>query len=386
MDTKRTRWVIAAVALCVAASSVTSACGSGKSPTATAEPADEPSTERVEVSATVAKEAGITVTVATRAVLPVTVDLTGEVAADPDATAEVPVRVAGRLVAVHFKEGDRVVAGQVLATIESGEMARVKAELGSMQARAKAARLRATRLAALVEQGIESRQDLESAEADAVALESDVAGASQTLSGFGATGGGSARLTLRAPLGGYVMRRDAILGQAVDAEHTLAQITNLDHAYFLARLFEKDVAQIRTGAPVAVSLRAVPGATFQGTVETIGRQLDPVARAVVARIRIDNRDDLLKVGLFGTATVATAAASAPQIVVPTSAVTRVGERDLVFVEVEPGTFEPRTVRRGRASHVAVELLDGVAAGDRIATAGVFSLKSLLLKSSFGEDD
>src|SRR6185369_10425863 len=98
---------------------------------------------RISISERVAKDAGLTVAQVELAALPATVELIGEVAADPDRMAMVPVRVAGRLVDVSVQEGQRVAAGDVLAVVESGEVARVRAELSSSSTRAEAAHRRA---------------------------------------------------------------------------------------------------------------------------------------------------------------------------------------------------------------------------------------------------
>src|SRR6185436_4935536 len=147
------------------------------------------------------------------------------------------------------------------------------------------------------------------AQAEAEALEAEVAAARQTLAAFGpgaaAAQGGVARLTLRAPLAGFVLSRDAVPGQTVGAEHVVAVIGDLSHLYFLGRLFEKDLARVKVGARAEVRLNAYPAEVFEGRIETIGRQLDPAARTVIARVLVENRADLLKVGLFGAARVVT---------------------------------------------------------------------------------
>ena len=81
-----------------------------------------------------------------------------------------------------------------------------------------------------------------------------------------------------------MLSRDAVQGQSVDAEHVIAVVGDLDHAYFLGRLFEKDLARVKQGAHAEVRLNAYPNEVFEGEVETIGKQLDPAARTVTARI------------------------------------------------------------------------------------------------------
>ena len=153
-------------------------------------------------------------------------------------------------------------------------------------------------------------------------------------------------------------------------------------------LFEQDLGKVRIGAAVEVRLNAYPDEVFQGRIESIGRQLDPTARTVVARVSLRNRDDLLKVGLFGKALVVStdAAPGAARVVVPLAAVTRIADRDVVFVREPNGHFAVHDVTRGRSAAGKVEIVAGLRAGEQVVSDGVFTLKSAVLKSTFGEED
>lgn len=342
----------------------------------------------IQVSAKVAKDAGIQVARVQMATLPDTVDLVGEVAADPDHVAQVSVRVGGRIVEVRFREGDTVRAGQTLAVIESSQVARVRAELAAAATRADAAHKKVDRLAELVKAGTASAQDLETARAEAGALDADLAAAHETLASMGTGAGATARFEIHAPLTGVITKRDAVLGQPVAADHVVAEVMDLDHALFVAHVFEHDLARVRVGASAEVTLDAFADAPLVGKVLTVGRTVEPSSRAVLARIAIDDRDGMLRVGLFGTARVEIPepAARAPVPVVPTAALARVDDQDTVFVETAPGTFVARSVTLGHAVGGKVEVVSGLTASDRVATAGIFTLKSLELKATFGEED
>ena len=112
------------------------------------------------------------------------------------------------------------------------------------------------------------------------------------------------------------------------------------------------------------------------------------ARTVVARVSLRNRDDLLKVGLFGKALVVStdAAPGAARVVVPLAAVTRIADRDVVFVREPNGHFAVHDVTRGRSAAGKVEIVAGLRAGEQVVSDGVFTLKSAVLKSTFGEED
>jgi cobalt-zinc-cadmium efflux system membrane fusion protein len=351
---------------------------------------------RVRLSDRVIRAAGIRVAPVALLALPSTVNLTGELISDPDRTAKVTARVPGRILDVAFKEGDRVRAGALLATIESADLARARAALSAAQARSQAAHQNLERLRRVAASGLASGQELAVAEADSATVDAELRAARQTLSAFGAAAGPSdgaaaadgARLALRAPVAGFILARDAVRGQTVTADHVAFVIADLDRAYFTARLFEKDLARVRTGAAAEVRLNAYPAEVFVGTVESVGRALDPVARTVLARIAVHNRNDLLKVGLFGTAhvVVTDGGARTPRPVVPLSAVTQIAGSDCVFVREPDGDFELHRVTLGRSAGGRVEVVAGLRAGEQVVVDGVFTLKSAVLKRTFGEED
>lgn len=347
---------------------------------------------KVRLRADVVKSAGIKTGPAMSDSLPATLDLTGEIAADPDRSARLAARVPGRIVDVRAKEGDRVKAGQTIALLESPELARARATLASATAKAKAARLNADRLKNLESKNLASGQEVAAASADASALDAEVAAARQTLAAFGQSAdeaqGGSARVTIRTPLAGFILSRDAVQGQTVAPEHVIAVVGDLEHAYFLGRLFEKDLARVKVGASAEVRLNAYPSEVFEARIETIGRQIDPAARTVTARILVQNHGDLVKVGLFGTARVAIGPAEVPakRVVVPLSAVTKVANKEVVFVRQPDGDFELHPVTVGRSAGGRVEILAGLRPGEQVVIDGVFTLKSAILKSTFGEED
>jgi cobalt-zinc-cadmium efflux system membrane fusion protein len=346
---------------------------------------------KVRLPSSVVRAAGIRTAPAALDSLPATVDLTGEIAVDPDRSAQLSARVPGRIVEVRVKEGDHVKAGQAVAVLDSPELARARATLAAVAARGKSARLNADRLRNLEGKALASGQEVAAADAEAAALDADVAAARQTLSALGQAAeqadGRGARVTIRTPLAGFVISRDAVQGQSVTAEHVIAMIGDLDRVYFLGRLFEKDLAKVRVGAATEVRLNAYASEVFEGSIETIGRQIDPAARTVTARILVRNHGDLVKVGLFGTARVVidSAEAQGKHVVVSHAAVTRIANKDVVFVRQPDGDFELHPITLGRSAAGRVEILSGLRTGEVVVVDGVFSLKSAILKRTFGEE-
>ncbi|HVY26084.1 MAG TPA: efflux RND transporter periplasmic adaptor subunit [Polyangiaceae bacterium] len=340
---------------------------------------------KVRLSETVIREAKIRTAASAREPLAVTLSLPGELAPDPDKSARVASPVAGRLERVDLKEGGSVKKGDILAVVKIPELGRLRAEALAMTAKAAAARANADRLKALQAQRFAADQDVVNAETEAKALEDQARGINEQLTALGG-GTGASSLTLRAPVSGIVLTRDAIVGQPITAEQTIASIADLSELWFLGRVFEKDLGRLKAGAPTEVVLNAYPNQTFRGQVEYIGKQIDPGSRTVTARIRLSNRDDLLRIGLFGTARVATEEQSAPVLVVPTDAVTQIADKPAVFVRQPDGDFEVHMLTLGRPGPGKVEVLAGLREGEQVVVDGVFTVKSAILKSTFAEEE
>jgi len=345
---------------------------------------------RIRLDPGVVQDAKIETGPVVRAVLASTLDLPGEVASDPDKTARVSALVPGRIESVRFKEGQTVSKGDVLVILLVPELGRAKAAYASTTAKATAARTNADRLRGLADKRLAANQEVLTAVAEADALEAEARAAREQLDALGAASRGAlgSTLALRAPVSGIVVARDAVVGQPVAAEQMLATIADLSEVWFLGSVFEKNLALIRLGSPAEIQLNAYPDARFGGTVEYLSRQIDPVARTVTARIRLTNHDDLLRLGLFGVARVASGQESkkGPSLVVPRSAVTEIAQKSAVFVRQPDGDFDLHEVVLGESGLGKVEVLNGLREGEQVVVSGVFTLKSAVLKSTFGEDD
>ena len=359
--------------------------------TGSAEHTDEPKHEAlprtVKLTEAVIRDAQIQVAPAAREVLSETLALPGEVAADPDQLARISSPAAGRIEEVRFKEGALVKKGDVLVVVRVPEIGKVRSAFVATESRAAAARANAERLNDLFSKRLAAEQDALNAKAEADALEVEARSLKDQLGALGGGTSGVFAISLRAPISGTVLARDAVVGQPVSPDQTLGSIAALDDVWFLGRVFEKDLGRLALGAAVEVRLNAYPREHFSGNVEYVGQQVDTAARAVTARIRLKNRDGLLRLGLFGTATIAVNSATkdVPRLVVPRSAVTQIADKPVVFVREPDGDFELHEVTLGRAAPGKVEILAGLRDGEPVVTDGVFTLKSVVLKGSFAEE-
>lgn len=353
------------------------------------EPAHPGLPRRVKLSPEVVASARIATAKVTREALAATLSLPGEVVADPDRSAKISSPVAGRLESVTFREGAVVKKGAVLAMVRVPELGNVRSAYTAATARSKAARANATRLQALLADRLTSEQAYRDALAQADALEAEARSLGDQLTGLGAgtSGGSDFLLSLRAPIDGTVLARDAIVGQPVTPDRTLGSLADLGRVWFLGRIFEKDLASLHVGASAEVQLNAYAERRFDGTVEYMGQQVDPSARTLTARIGLANPDGLLRLGLFGTARVSKGGpASPPKLVVPRGALIEVAGKQVVFVRQPDGDFELHDVVPGDAALGKVEIVSGLRENEDVVVEGAFTLKSAVLRGTLAEED
>ena len=342
---------------------------------------------KLKLSNEVLAAAHVQVAPAVREALSETLTLPGELSADPDKLARLSSPAAGRVEEVRLREGAEVKKGDVLVVLRVPEIGRVRSALLATEGRAAAARANAERLNELLGKQLAAQQEALNATTEAAALEVEARSLKEQLGALGAGATGAFLITLRAPISGTVIARDAVVGQPVSPDQTLGSIAALDELWFLGRVFEKDLGRVSLGSSCEIRLNAYPNERFDGRVEYVGQQVDPTARAVTARVRLKNRGALLRIGLFGTAEVALPRADGGvmRLVVPRSAVTEIADKPSVFVREADGEFELHEVTLGRAAPGKVEILAGLREGESVVVDGVFTLKSMVLKGSFAEE-
>jgi len=186
-----------------------------------------------------------------------------------------------------------------------------------------------------------------------------------------------ARKTLRvnAPRDGIVVEKMAVQGQMVDAGMRLYRLADLSLVWVLSQVYEQDLAFLKLGQEAVVRLSYLPDREFRGRVTYIYPTLDEKTRTAKVRMEFHNPGFFLKPGMF--ATVELRAELEPSaLLVPDSAVLRSGEKNTVFVALDGGKFEPRTVSLGaRSENNFYQVLSGLNEGERVVTSGQFMLDS-----------
>jgi Cu(I)/Ag(I) efflux system membrane fusion protein len=180
-------------------------------------------------------------------------------------------------------------------------------------------------------------------------------------------------IPVRATASGVVTQFNAVLGSRADPEMVLYEIADLSKVWFVASVHERDLSAIRVGTSVRVALSDGPEAALPGQVDLVEPLVEEATRTARVRIVVPNRDGALRPGQYGEVELELPATEG--LFVPRDAVIQTGEHAYVFVATSAERFEPRSVRTGLARDGRVQLLSGVAAGERVVTRGSFMLDS-----------
>ncbi|HYS21134.1 MAG TPA: efflux RND transporter periplasmic adaptor subunit [Gemmatimonadales bacterium] len=180
-------------------------------------------------------------------------------------------------------------------------------------------------------------------------------------------------LLLRAARSGEVTEKMVIEGQAVRAGDNLFQIADARVLWVDVAIFEQDAAAVRVGTAATITVDALPGRTFRGSVTFIYPQLDQKTRTLTARVAVENGDRAMRPGMYATAELATTGRRG--VTVPLEAVLPTGTKDLVFVNRGDGRFLPREVRVGLRGDSLLEIVEGLKPGDEVVASATFLLDS-----------
>ncbi|MDQ2675834.1 MAG: efflux RND transporter periplasmic adaptor subunit, partial [Actinomycetota bacterium] len=215
----------------------------------------------------------------------------------------------------------------------------------------------------------------------------------QSLQALGGSSGASevSVVTLRAPISGTVTERTVNAGAGVEAGTAMFTIGNMSTVWVIANVPETQVGQLRVGAPAEIRTAAPGVAPRSGRINYIDPRLDEATRTARVRVEVPNPGGALRVGMFvevgfQAGSPGSGSPALEELVVPSTAVQRVGERTVVFIpkEDEPGHFEVRDVELGGEVEGYRRVLEGLTLGEKVVTKGSFTLKTQMMKGELGE--
>jgi Cu(I)/Ag(I) efflux system membrane fusion protein len=180
-------------------------------------------------------------------------------------------------------------------------------------------------------------------------------------------------LTFYAPMSGVITKRDALPGMRVEAGSMPIELVDLSRVWVLADVYEGELRHVKLGMAATMTLKAYPNQVFKGRVTFIAPELDAKTRSVTVRLEFPNPSGELKPEMFGEVTLQGATRSGLRI--PADAVIDSGTKNVVFVAVGDGKFQPRRVQVGESDGERIEVVQGLAEGEQVVTRANFLVDS-----------
>lgn len=332
---------------------------------------------RVHLTASQLDAAGIRVEALTPSPVPEEIEAPGEVRLNLYATSQVTPRISAQVVARHARMGEQVKKGQPLVTLSSAQMAEAQGNL--IIAARDWQRSRKLSSEMLSEQRrLESRVAYQQAFARLLAF-GMTREQIEKLARTGDVTRADGTFSLLSPQDGTVIHDDFVVGQMVEPGDLLFEITDESTIWVEAHVNPERIGQVRIGAAASVGTGKQ---WYPARVIQVHHALDETTRTMGVRLEVPNPGDRLHPGQFVTARIVVGQSSEPALMLPVEAVMRSPDGDWqVFVEREPGEFEPVEVEVARRLPGRV-VIEGLAPGTRVVTRGAFFVQSELAKSGF----
>jgi membrane fusion protein, heavy metal efflux system len=296
----------------------------------------------------------------------------------------------GRIIGLFAKVGDEVQKGQILFTIDSPDLLQACSTLISAAGVLQLTNRNLARLKMLYETRAISQKDLEQAVSDQQTAEGALRAARDAVRIFGKTDAEMDRmvadrhvdptLVVPSPISGRITARNAAPGLLVQpgnppAPYTVADISTM---WMLANVAESDSPAFSVGQEVKVSVMAFPNRTFDGHISTIASSVDSNTRRMLVRSEIADPKHELRSGMFANFVIRTGAPERSPAI-PLDGVVREGDGTMTaWVTADRRRFTKRTIKVGLVSDGYDQILEGVQAGELVATEGALFLSNAVI--------
>jgi membrane fusion protein, heavy metal efflux system len=292
----------------------------------------------------------------------------------PDIARTVPVisLASGRVVDIRARLGDTVKKGQVLLRVRSDDIS------GGFDAYRKAvsdellARKQLDRAKLLYEHGAIALGDLEVAQDNEDDAKTTLDTASEHLRLLGSDPDDPKGIVdIFAPVSGVITDQEvtnAASVQAYSAPNPFT-ISDLTSVWIVCDVYESDMANVRVGEPADIKLNAYPDKVLKGTISNIGSLLDPNIRTAKVRIEVANPGEMMRPGMFATATLF-GKQKRTYTAVPASAIVHLHDRDWVFVPAQEKFKRIQVVSGEQLPNSMQEILSGLQPGQQVVTNAI----------------
>lgn len=324
---------------------------------------------------------------------PIEKQAVGSIDFNEDMSVQVFTPYQGRIIALFAEVGNDVKKGQTLFTIDSADLLQAELTLIAAAGVLDLDNKNLARLQDLYTTQAVSQRDLEQAVSDQQTAQGNLAAARDAVKIFGksdadldkivSTRTADPTLVVPSPIDGRVTARSGAPGLFVQPGNTPAPFTaaDINTMWMLANVTESDSPAFKVGQQVKVHVDAFPGHTYEGTVTTVGSTVDPSTRRVLVRSQIKDPQHELRSGMFANFVIDVGApVRSPAI--PADGIVREGDGTMTaWVTADRRRFTQRVVKTAKERDGYWQILDGVQAGELVATEGALFLSNALAIAS-----
>ncbi len=306
------------------------------------------------------------------------VDLPARLVWNESRTQRIYPAFSGRVSRLVADVGQTVAPGATLAELASPEFGAAQADTARAQADVQWTLKQLQRQQSLFDAGIVARKDLEQAQADAARAQAELERAQARTRLYGSQSGVNQQLTLTSGVAGLVVERNLNPGQELRPDQNgpaLFVVTDPGSLWVQIDAQEQHLPDLKPGSTLELVVPSWPDQRFPARLQTVADFIDPNTRTIKVRAEVANPRRLLKSDMLGTVRLHQHNNSG--VVVPASAVQLLGTQHTVYVQLEPGVFEPRKVKVGNEGLAEVLISEGLQAGEQVVKQN-----SLLLSREF----
>lgn len=346
---------------------------------------------QIELSQEAVKESDIEILTAGPQTIRTILELPGEIVLNPDRVAHVVPRLSGVVKDVLKNLGDKVKTGDLLAVIESRELADLKSEYLASKKKSELARAMYEREHNLWEKKISAEQDFLLARQTLAETKIELQKTIQKLISLGLSVSDVEKLSdesdltryeIRAPFDGSIIEKHIALGEAVEEDADIFAIADLSALWGEIIVYEKDLGDVKVGQEVAIKSKVLDSEA-KGRISYISPLIGEETRTMKARVNIDNSNGQWRPGHFVTIQIVQHEADVP-IAVAADAIQTYRDGSVVFAQYDD-VFEVRPLALGKSDGRWVEVLNGLSAGEKYAARNSFILKAELGKAAASHD-
>jgi len=295
------------------------------------------------------------------------ISLSGKIEANEDKWVKVYPVVGGVVEEMKVNLGDYVTKGQTLAVIRSSEIADYQGQLSFAQSTVKIAEKSLSSAKEMLAGGLATDKDVIAAETDLEKARADLKRIQQTNAIFGSKP--NAMQTISAPISGYVIEKNVTdkMQYKVDGSQPFFVIANLEEVWVMANVFESDIAKIKVGYDADIKLIAYPDQSFTGKVDRIFSILDPQSRVMKVRVKIPNKDHLIKPEMFARINIRYDDGANQMPAIPARAIIFDKNKNYVMLYRDKCNIETREVEIYETIGDTAYIKSGLNDGDKVIT-------------------